>query len=377
MFKFLVSALVLVTLTRPASAQNLDRLPGRAQQLLTLRSTVNIDKPKAVQFIAQQDRQDFLESNPLPMMDAKVTGLEFTNDPKVVYVTFTAKVMLPDIGPVPRNGKEPWIWVKNNWFLRSDDSGDFLTLARNAPTKIETKPLPLALSTSHIDLGKLVQGQVVKGSLEIKSDRDEIRVFRPPDFPGLTMTSPRWESQEKGRVDFVFDTTLMFEDVHYKGELAVEGYEAQHSSAALELSAQIEPRLKITQTPALLDPFRDGSVEVSIQNASKIPFRFIEETVTNPNYQLSGDLPPVIAPGATVKLTLRYVAQDDPIGAQINFRLSEEVLAGRRNLTFPLQIKFPQAFAPQYTPAQLQQFINQAPPPSLSPEQLQRLRNQK
>jgi hypothetical protein len=150
-------------------------------------------------------------------------------------------------------------------------------------------------------------------------------------------------------VDFVFDTALMFEDVHYKGELAVDSYEAQHVSAPFELSAQIEPRLKITQTPSLLDPFKDGSVEISIQNASKIPFRFIEETLTNPDYRLSGDLPPVIAPGATVKLIVSYNAQAEPTGAQLNLRFSEEVLAGRRNMTFPLRIRFPQ-LTPVLTP---------------------------
>jgi hypothetical protein len=357
MFRFFVTAFFLAALTKPALAQNLDRLPDRAQQLLTLRSTLKIDKQKAVQFLVRENRQEFLESNPLPMSDAKVTGLEFTNDKKLVYVIFTAKVFLPEIGPVPRTGKESWVWDKSNWFLRLDEGGDFTTLAQGQNTKIDATPLPLTLSPSHIDLGKLVQGQIVKGSLEITSNRDEIRVFRPADLPGLTMSNPVWESKEKGRVDFVFDTALMFEDVHFKSEVAADGYEAQHVSAVFELSAQIEPRLKITQTPPLLDPFREGSVEISIQNASKTPFRFIEETVTNPEYHLSGNLPPVIAPGDTVKLTLSYGAQGEPTGAQLNLRFSEEVLAGGRNMTFPLQIKFPQlqqTLSPPFTPQQLE-----------------------
>src|SRR5262245_19078724 len=81
-----------------ALGQDLNQLQSRAEQLLTLRSAVKIDKTQAVQYLESKSRQEYLESNPFPITDAHVTGFEFTGDPKRVYVIFKAKVSLPEIG---------------------------------------------------------------------------------------------------------------------------------------------------------------------------------------------------------------------------------------------------------------------------------------
>src|SRR4029453_3163279 len=116
---FLVSMIVAT-----AVGQDLNRLQSRAEKLLTLKSGLKIDKAQAVQYLESKSRQEFLESNPFPMSDAQVTGIEFTSDPKSVYVIFKAKVFLPEIGWVPRTGREPWLWENKNWFLRLEDLGN-------------------------------------------------------------------------------------------------------------------------------------------------------------------------------------------------------------------------------------------------------------
>src|SRR2546428_4077762 len=103
----------------PALAQNLDRLHERAQKLLLLRTAG--DKGQAVQYIETPSREEFLQSKPFPMLEPQLTGFEFTNDPKAVYVLFKAKVLLPDIGAVPRTGRELWVWDKKDWFLHIEN----------------------------------------------------------------------------------------------------------------------------------------------------------------------------------------------------------------------------------------------------------------
>src|SRR5262245_5319596 len=146
--------LISLTLTISASAlgQDLNRLQSRAQKALSLRSSLNVDKSQVTPYIESKSRQQFLEGRPFPISDAHMTGLEFTDDPKLVYVIFRAKVLLPEIGSVPRTGREAWVWDNKDWFLRLEDAGNpFAVFAQNkAPESRSAKPVPFELSTDRI-----------------------------------------------------------------------------------------------------------------------------------------------------------------------------------------------------------------------------------
>src|SRR5206468_947841 len=93
--KVLTTAVFVILAANVSFAQDLNRLQSRAQKFLSLRSSVNMDKRAAGQYVEDAKRQEFEESKPFPMQDVQIIGLEFTNDPKLVYVVFKAKVMLP------------------------------------------------------------------------------------------------------------------------------------------------------------------------------------------------------------------------------------------------------------------------------------------
>jgi hypothetical protein len=344
-------------------SQDLNRLQARAQKLLSLRSSVNIDKAQAAQYIESKGRQEFLEGRPLPMSEAHVTGFELTDDPKLVYVIFKAKVLLPEIGYVPRTGREAWIWENKDWFFHVEDAGNpFAVFAKstdNAPEASPPKPLTFELSTNSIDFGKHVQGEVLRRTVTLKSDRNEVSSLRQPDLPGFLVEPIQWKSDNDGQFDVVLDTTLLSEDVHYPIDLEVIGFEQQRTHVKFEIAAAIEPRLRFTQDPPLLDPTKPGKVELSIQNLSGKSFRFLSVLSTNPSYAIKSEAPTQLNAGETLKLNLEFQAQQHPLGEQINITLSEPVL-GRPSFVLPLKIKFPNEPSPEYTKEQLDQLIRRA-----------------
>jgi hypothetical protein len=285
-----------------------------------------------------------------------VVGFEFRPDPKVVYVIFKAMVVLPQIGPVPRTGREPWVWDKKDWFLRIEDFVNPFLESKNAPSVPFAKPLPLEFSPKRIDLGKHPQGEVLKGSVSFKSDREQISLFRLADLPGLSFDAPVWKSNEEGQIDFQLDTALFFEDVQYVAEFEVDGVEHQVTRAAVDVVAQIEPRLKITQEPPVIDPAATSNVEIRIENLSGAPFSFKNVFLASDSYRLVKEPPDTVNSGQTVTIAYIHTPQAQPIGAQLNLELSEPIV-GRRRLTFPLKVKMPEPVRSGYTREQLEEIV--------------------
>jgi hypothetical protein len=342
--------------------QDLNRLYDRAQKLLSLRSIDKsplAKKTDAAPYIETKSRDRFLELNPFPMQDARVSGFEFTNDPKLVYVLFKANVVLPELGhPVPRVGKEPWVWDKKDWFLTLPDEEVQL------PPDGAPKPpsgIPFDLAQNHVDLGKHVQGDVVRQTLKFKSDKDAILLLRSSDnLPGLSVSGPDWKSKEEAELQVVLDTVLLSKDVSYTVALEIQGSEGQRLHSSFDLTAQIEPRLRITQVPEIIDPSKSGTVEIEMENLSKEGFQFmLPLTPTNPEYQIVGSVPEGIEPGQTVKLKLKYDAQPEPLGAQIALKLSRPVV-GRDFFGFPFKINFPVSGALMPTKEQLEEIIRKS-----------------
>jgi hypothetical protein len=346
-------ALLLVELLFSLSlfGQDLSRLRERAEKSLALRADGN--KAQAAQYIDAAGRSAFLDTSPFPMRDVHMRGFEFTDDPKVVIVLFDARVLLPEVGFIPRNGRERWVWDKKDWFLRIE-TGDLFAKNNNAPPP--PKPLLFELATTRLDLGQHAQGDVIHQVLEFKSDRDVLSFVRAKEFRGLVTSLPIWTSPTTGRLEITLDTTLLSEDVDYHVDMEAVGDENQQVYASFEIVSKIQSALRIRQTPELVDPSQAGIVELQFENLTNKPFNFYNISFTNSSYQFATQIPPIVPAGATVKLGIKYPAQKEPEAAQVMFKLSEPVV-GKKEFGFPLNIKLPEPAKLEYSRQQLEELI--------------------
>src|SRR5262245_44701089 len=76
--------------------QDLNKLPKRVSQLWALRQQGK--KDEALRYIDPDTRQRYLSSAENPIAKIDISGLEFTNDPKRMYVVFKARLSLPQMG---------------------------------------------------------------------------------------------------------------------------------------------------------------------------------------------------------------------------------------------------------------------------------------
>jgi hypothetical protein len=337
-------------------AQDLDRLRDRAQNFLALRKTG--DKARAVQYIESGNRQEFLESRPYPLLQAKMLGLEFSADSKAVVVVFQATMMVPEVGMVNRTGRETWIWDGKDWFLRVEDSGNPFTAWKHQKAAVPAKPVPFELSSQTVDFGTHVQGEVAKATIDFKASRGTILAIRVTDLTGMTMV-PSWTSDEGGKIEVLLDTCLHSKSIDHQAELHVVDLAQSITHIPITLKAAIEPRLRFEQSPPLLNPAQAGVAELRIENLSDTPFELVSASPTNERYRVVEYTPGKIVPGQFLKIVLAYESQVGPEGTGLNLKLSEPLLT-RTAFTVPLNIKPAPVPASSYTKEQLDDLARKA-----------------
>src|SRR5213595_886259 len=109
-------AFILLTASA-ALAQDFSLLQDRATKLWELRKQGN--KLDALQLIDPQSRQTYLQGNEPPIINFKVTGLEFTDDRNRIVVVSKVREVLPQIGEIDASIREPWIWKDKKWSMQA------------------------------------------------------------------------------------------------------------------------------------------------------------------------------------------------------------------------------------------------------------------
>jgi hypothetical protein len=228
--------------------------------------------------------------------------------------------------------------------------------ATNRPTAIPPKALHFELSTDKIDFGKHIQGDVIKQTINFTSDQDDLLLVElKSDCPGLFVSNPTFTSKQGGSIVVALDSTFLTQSVHYSVELQALSREYQKAKATFDVLAEIEPRLRFSQNPEAIDPSKDGTVELRIENLSGIPLKVISMASTNNEYRIANQLLPSAEPGQTLTVTLNYSAQTAPRGAALYLQTAQPVMATSR-LTVPLHIILPVEESPGYTKEQLDLF---------------------
>jgi hypothetical protein len=362
MRKFIFITVFCLASSLTASAQNLDKLMTTAQRYLQARGSGN--KRQISQFALPEQRDDFLERNPPLITNAHIDKLEFNaKDPKSIYVVYTGTFAIQEAGGfISIQNREEWVWNGKDWFLKLPKIADSVAAGlfgindKDAPP---TNELPFQLSVDKIDLGKHAQGEIVRRTISFKSDKERLAMFRHNEFKGLSITGPTWTPDGMGQLEVVLDTSLITQDVRYPAQLEITGWQNQKNKASLELTAQIEPRLRFLQTPEIIDPATAGTAEIQIENVSNTPFKPTSLVITNKAYEISDYTRGMIEPGKTLKIVVKYQPQPDPTGAVLNVQTSPSVLANP-NFVLPLNVKLPFSTGAGYTKEELEEMLKRA-----------------
>jgi hypothetical protein len=349
----IVFFLLQVLISTSVFAQNLNRLEDRANKYLALRSAGN--RAEAVTYVEISQRNDFINRTPPLLTEPQILALEFTDNPKLVYVAYKANVKVAETPPISATIREPWLWNGKDWFLTFDNIGNAFA-SNNHSTAAPPKALHFELSTGKIDFGKHIQGDVIKQTINFTSDQDDLLLVElKSDCPGLFVGSPVWTSEEGGSILVSLDSTFLNQDIQYSVELQAIGRESQKTKVTFDVLAEIEQRLRFSQNPEVIDPSREGTVELRVENLSGIPIKVNSMSSTNTEYHIATDLLPSAEPGQTFTVTLTYGAQPAPRGAALYFETARPV-AATTHLTVPLHIKLPTEESSSYTKEQLDRF---------------------
>jgi hypothetical protein len=227
-------------------------------------------------------------------------------------------------------------------------------------------PVPLRpdfeIAETLFDAGRRVQGETIDGRIEFKASRSDIRTIRPVErVPGLAIGAPVWTDANAGYLSYRWETSLLSENIDKTISLEAIATSDVRAAVQVHFRARIEGKIGFKQMPELVDPLKDGQVELQIQNLTKTPLKILSVRSNNPSYIVDENVPESIEPGRTGRLLIRYHAQRDVAGATLALVLSEN-LNPTGITTVPLNVKLPEEKRATYTPETLKPLVG--PPPA-------------
>jgi hypothetical protein len=163
-------AVLLFALTTLVSGQNLrlprdpDKLIDRAQKFWA--DVISRQRSKAVDFVLPAKKDVFLSGTSLPIIKAKVVGLDLTMAADQAVVRVALDVLSPGdaSGFVNWTSTDTWVWREGNWYLNVADNlgiyaGGTGTPPANGKEVQEDLAKNFQILRNEFDLGKLIQGE--------------------------------------------------------------------------------------------------------------------------------------------------------------------------------------------------------------------------
>ena len=383
MMKAIASFLIVLTLfSTRAAGQDLGKLQGRVQGLW---DALTANEPlRALENVEEASQARFLERKPSNVMTAFLVGLEFTEDPDTVSAQVRTTVMLGQLGPTEMIRSDVWVWDGQDWFLRVPEGIPVTPFGRTAAS---TERLPegkrdnlprdnsprIEFLVDVLDLGSHVQGDQVQGSVPFRVLGGSIRSIRTSDalgsVPGLSFDDPEWVVDgESGRLPYTWDTTLVSTAAEALIVFSVRDRGSKRALFPLMIVGAIEPRIRFTQVPDVVDMSEAGSFELIVENISHQPFGIWSTSSANSDYKFDADWPDTFLPGMSGKVVVSYPAKQAPtrISVMLTFR---GLVLGQRRLTLkPVLVETEKRGPTAEEREELMRSIKAAQPPGPPPE---------
>src|SRR6266850_754064 len=165
------------------SAQDL-RLPRDPEKLLPRvqrfwTAVAAGQRLQALEFVLPDKKELFLAGTPIPVLKARVVGLDLSADSEHAAVRVSLDVLSTEARSGPLNWMitDRWIWRGNNWYLDLERPPALFSkggTANNAEVTAIQKQIErdFQLLTDHIDIGTIVEGQYPRFEVPIRYTGD-------------------------------------------------------------------------------------------------------------------------------------------------------------------------------------------------------------
>ncbi len=184
---------LVVTFITLGSAQDL-RLPREPEKLIDRSQTfwnllTSNQRLRALEFILPEKREAFLSGGSVPILKAKVLGLDLTSNLEEAFVRIGIEVLSKESSSGFLNWTltDKWIWKDDNWYLNIEPARDVFPRGSPEPP-IDVKKVQEEINKNFkilrdsIDLGTLMQGQHFQIEVPIKYTGD-LPLSLELDFP--------------------------------------------------------------------------------------------------------------------------------------------------------------------------------------------------
>jgi hypothetical protein len=144
------------------SPRDLPILIERAQAFWNYASTNQ--RLKALDLIVPEKKERFLASGGMPFVNARVVGLDFSEDPKKAVLRVSVELLAKDSpsGRLAWTVTDTWIWKDGTWYLDLPDggAGNPFTSTNGSSAETAQRELESAfkIPISSIEVGTVVQG---------------------------------------------------------------------------------------------------------------------------------------------------------------------------------------------------------------------------
>ena len=339
-------------------AQDLDQLRSRAADHWKKR--LSGDRKAAGQFVEKEDRESFINLYEPQVKSAVIDSFRFSDNSREVLVVVKAKIEVPTIGITDKTISERWVW-NGNWFLYVGPLAASPFADKPGVTQGPASP-SFDLLDSELNLGRHVQGEQIPLTVRFKAKRSEVANIVVRGSDGITIKGTQWENPDGGTIDSVMDASRISTDISQTLTFELIAYSGARVSKTVKVAAQIEGRIRIKQSPEVVDPAISSRIEVEVTNIWSATVKLAGVALYNPAFRLEEDVktPLELKPGESLRLQILHDAQRVPDNAALFLDFADGLFP--KPIVFPLNILIPEekAFDPaNIDPALLQQILRQ------------------
>lgn len=341
----------------PAHRPSLDTLVARASAYWEL--LVKGEKNRAMEYVQGPSKKNYLARQTPDFSDPRITDLELSSDPAVVWLTVKVRRVLPLI-PTPLDWpvKERWVFEKGKWLVtiaepskpldayKATRTGRPAGIPESSPEDMEKKRQSineaLHFGNAKTDFGIVRQGQEVPIELSYWLAGNGSMVWRikgdPRELVDRGSGSRELTPGEGQKIEMALQTQDYDGEVSQAFTLIVEhaGVEVPY-----EFSVHGFVYTPVSVSPRALRFLRgESSKEITLRNNSKSEARFVSFRNESGNLDVQ-PIPQTLAPGAECRLTV--VLKDKPVTEnlreELTLRLADPI-DGMKKIVLPVVINY-------------------------------------